>query len=70
MMCFISLVCLVSLSGFLRPARLTFRAGKVFKQLAIVAVADGVQGEQDWYVAFMGSVLRRQEGCGGKFSFL
>ena len=70
MMCFISLVCLVSLLGFVRPARLTFRAGYVFKPLAIVAVTDGVQGEPDWHVAFMGSALRRHEGCGGKFSFL
>ena len=55
MMCFDRLVCLVALFGFVRPARLTSRAGKVCKPLAIVAVTDGVQGEPDWHVAFVDS---------------
>ena len=54
-MCFVSLVRLMALFGFVRPARLSFRAGKVCKPLANVAVADGAQGEPDWHVAFMDS---------------
>ena len=55
MMCFVSLVRLVALFGFVRPARLTFRAGEECKLLAIAAVTDGVEGEPDWHVGFMGS---------------
>ena len=55
MMCFVSLVCLVALFGFVRPARMTFRGGEEFKPLAIAAVTVGVQGEADWHVGFMGS---------------
>jgi len=55
MMCFVILVFLVAMLGFVRPARLTFRAGEVCKPLAIVAVTDGVQGEPDWHVAFVDS---------------
>ena len=54
-MCFVSLVRLVALFGFVRTGRLTFRAGEECKPLAIAAVTDGVQGEPDWHVAFMGS---------------
>ena len=52
-MCFVSLVCFAGLFGFVRPARLTYRVGKVCDPLAIVAVAHGVQGDPDWHVAFV-----------------
>ena len=55
-MCFVSLVCLVALFGFVRPARLTFRGGEECKPLAIAAVTVGVQGEADWHVDLLAIV--------------
>ena len=54
-MCFVSIVRLVALNGFVRTASLTSRAGEEGKTLAnAAAVSDGVQGKSDWHDAFMG----------------
>ena len=53
-MCFVSFVGLVALSGFMQTARLRSRAGEERKPSAMAAaVSDGVQGEPDWHDAFM-----------------